>query len=672
MPATLDTPTLHSTRTDRPRSVPDWLADAGRLTLLAGPTALAFFAGGYFDGPRAWAGFAAWLLVVVSAILFPGVVPRGGGARLALAALALLAGWTLLSLIWAPVAGTAYHDGQRIVLYAGVLLSAAVLLGTPSAQRRVEPALAAGTLVVIGYGLSGRLLPGVLHFARSVSAQGRLEQPLTYWNAMGEVAALGFVLAARLAGDRSRPAALRAAAAAASPALGLGLYISFSRGALFACVAGLVTLVVVAPERGQARAIATTLAAAVVAALVAAPFKGVTSLAGSAPSRERDGAIVLVALVVIAALAGLVQRRWVGSTGSDARLRLPARAPLLATLVICAGLGLAIVLGAHEQSAQPLQGGSSRLVSLQSNRYAYWRVALRAFSSEPLHGVGAGGWAVDWLRWRPFAEGAQDAHSLELQTLAELGLVGLALLAAFLAGVGIAARAAYRVAPGAAAGAIAGCVVWLAHSPLDWDWEMPAVTLIAVVLAGSLLALPEALGTAATGTATTGTATTGTSTTTATAAEPASAASGARPAPSRWHPRPAAPLRWLIAAAATALCAWFVLGAVQAHDENRATALIDAAGTPSPALTSQILHLLDVAGTLNPDRDIALLRSQAQTRAGRNAAALRTARGVARAEPLNIDAWTVLAFAAQPIAPAEARLARAHQASLAPPVPAAP
>jgi hypothetical protein len=365
----------------------------------------------------------------------------------------------------------------------------------------------------------------------------------------------------------------------------------------------------------------------------------VTSLAGSATSRERDGAIVFVALVVIAALAALVQRRWVDRTGCDARLRLPARAPLLATLVICAGLGLAIVLGAHEQSAQPLQGGSSRLVSLQSNRYTYWRVALRAFASEPLHGVGAGGWAVDWLRWRPFAEGAQDAHSLELQTLAELGLVGLALLAAFLAGVGIAARAAYRVAPGAAAGAIAGCVVWLAHSPLDWDWEMPAVTLIAVVLAGSLLALPEALGAA-------------------TAAEASRGRSG------RW--------RWLIAVGATVLCAWFVLGAVQAHDENRATTLIDGAGTPSPALTSQIMHLLDVAGTLNPDRDIALLRSQAQTRAGRDAAAVRTAQGVARAEPLNIDAWTVLAFAAQPIDPAEARLARAHQASLAPPVPAAP
>ena len=140
--------------------------------LLAGPTALAFFAGGYFDGPRAWAGVGAWALVAIIAIAIPRAVPRGNGGRLALAALALLAAWTLLSMIWAPIAGTAYHDGQRVVLYAGVLLAAAVLLRAPSAQRAVEPALAAGTLIVIGYGLSGRLLPGLLHFARSVSAAG--------------------------------------------------------------------------------------------------------------------------------------------------------------------------------------------------------------------------------------------------------------------------------------------------------------------------------------------------------------------------------------------------------------------------------------------------------------------------------------------------------------------
>src|SRR6202035_3073240 len=123
-----------------------------------------------------------------------------------------------------------------------------------------EPAMAAAALIVIGYGLSERLLPGVLKFAHSLSAQGRLEQPLTYWNAMGEVAALGFVLCAALAGDASRSARLRAAAAAAAARLGRGLYVTFSRGALFACAAGLVALVVLVPRREQLRAVSACVA----------------------------------------------------------------------------------------------------------------------------------------------------------------------------------------------------------------------------------------------------------------------------------------------------------------------------------------------------------------------------------------------------------------------------
>ena len=65
----------------------------------------------------------------------------------------------------------------------------------------VLAAVAAGALVVIGYGLSARLLPALLTFARSTSAQGRLEQPLTYWNAIGAVAAIGLALSAHLAGE---------------------------------------------------------------------------------------------------------------------------------------------------------------------------------------------------------------------------------------------------------------------------------------------------------------------------------------------------------------------------------------------------------------------------------------------------------------------------------------
>jgi hypothetical protein len=458
--------------------------------LLAGSTALAFFSGGYFDEPRAWAGLAAWLLVAVAVVLDPRALPRGRDSWLAIGGLAAYAAWTLLSISWAPIEGSAYHAGQLVVLYVGVLLAAGLLLRRPAALRAVEPALAAGTVIVICYGLSERLLPGLLHFSRSISAQGRLEQPLTYWNAMGELAALGFVLCARVAGDAGRRLWMRAVAAGAAAPLGMGLYVTFSRGALFAWAAGLLTLAVVGRRVEQLRAILLTVAAGALAAVASAPFKGVTALEGALSTRERQGAIALALLVAIALAAGVAQALLVRRE-RGAELRLPRLAPVLALVVICAGLALAIVVGAKEKSRGTIGGGASRLVELQSNRYNYWRVAFRAFKAEPVRGVGAGGWAVWWLRYRPNGEFAQDAHSLPIQTLAELGVVGLALLAAFLAGIGLTARRAYRMAPALAAGPVAGFVTYIVHSPLDWDWQLPALTGVAIVLAGALLAIAE-------------------------------------------------------------------------------------------------------------------------------------------------------------------------------------
>src|SRR5438067_2054268 len=221
----------------------------GRAVLLTGPAVLAFFTGGFFDEARNWAGLVAWALVAVAVSLRARRAPLPRAAWVALGGMALLAAWTLASLAWAPIAGDAYHAGQLVVLYTGVMLAAVLLLRSPLVQPWVEPVLALGAAVVVGYGLSERMLPGVLHFFHSVSARGRLEQPLTYWNAMGELAAIGFVLCVRLAGARERPPWMRAGAAAACAPLGMGVYLSFSRGALFACVAGLIALVVAAPRR---------------------------------------------------------------------------------------------------------------------------------------------------------------------------------------------------------------------------------------------------------------------------------------------------------------------------------------------------------------------------------------------------------------------------------------
>ncbi len=463
---------------------------AGRAVLLAGPAVIAFFSGGYFPDARAWAGLVAWLLVAVAVVAAPTLLPRTRGTRLAVAGLALLAAWTLASVTWAPIAGTAYHAAQLAIAYVGVLLAAMLLLRGSGPRRVVEPALCAGAVIVVGYGLSERLVPGLLHFQRSLSAAGRLEQPLTYWNAMGELAALGFVLSVRLAGDVTRDRRVRAAAGACAPLLGLGLYLSFSRGALFACAAGLVALIVLAPQRPQLWTVLAALAGAALTAAVAAPLRGVTSLAGGASAREWQGLLTLV----VTALAGAAIAAWqwrLGRAPRAAPLTLPRHARWIALALICGGFVLAVVVGAKERSRRPLSVGASRYETLQSNRYAYWTVALRAFGDEPVRGVGAGGWAVYWLRDRKITEFAQDAHSLPLQTMAELGLIGLALLAAFLAGLGISGRVAMRAAPAAAAGPLAGFITYIAHAPLDWDWQMPALTLIAMILGGALLAQAE-------------------------------------------------------------------------------------------------------------------------------------------------------------------------------------
>jgi len=76
---------------------------------------------------------------------------------------------------------------------------------------------------------------------------------------------------------------------------------------------------------------------------------------------------------------------------------------------------------------------------VSSNRYGYWRIGGGAFVHHPLDGLGSSGFRVYWLRERPIRESVRNVHSLELETAAELGIVGLLALGAMLGGVGWAA-----------------------------------------------------------------------------------------------------------------------------------------------------------------------------------------------------------------------------------------
>ena len=470
--------------------------------LLAGPTVLAFHSGGYFDGPRFAATLVALLLVLVAAVAAGSPLPRSTPGRVAVAGLALVAVWTAISLTWAPLSESATDSLVRLLLYTGALVAAAALLRERPALWAVEPVLAAGALVVIAYGLAGRLLSGVIHLHVSGTALGRLEQPITYWNAEGALAAIGLVLCARLAGSPARPPALRLAAAAACAPLGMGLYLTYSRGALAAGLAGLVVLVALAPTRPQLRAGAIALGVGLIAAVLSELLAGVSSIEGPSSDRERDGVIALAALAVLMAAAALVQAREArlerASPAETARLGVAPRLPAIgAVAVLVAVVGLVGAAVAEHGNAEPLtqRTGLSRLGSADSLRYEYWKVGLEAFADDPLTGVGAGGFRAEWARERPVRDSALEVHSLPLEMLTELGLPGLLAFGLFVGGVAVAGARALRAHPELAPGACAGAVVWGLHATIDWDWQLPAVTLPVLVLAGALIAMSEAADT---------------------------------------------------------------------------------------------------------------------------------------------------------------------------------
>jgi len=383
---------------------------------------LCFRSGGFFHEPRATLAIAAWLALAV-VVLLPGVavVPSSAAGRVALVGLLGFAAWTALSLLWAPLGEPAREDVWRVALYAAVLPLAVVAFGDRWTARAMEPALALLALVVVGYGLLGKV--GVLDLATSFAADGRLEQPLSYWNAIGAVAAIGILLAGRMALDRTRTAWLRAVAATALLPLVPGLYLTYSRGALAALTLGLVVLALVAPE--------------------------------ARPLWKHVG------------------HGWRVAVGWGA----------------VAVLAAALVFVAADRASPPARGATAeRFADIGSNRADYWRVAVDSFGSAPFAGVGTAGFRVEWLRERDVQEGAVDAHSLYLETAAELGLVGLALLGAFVGAVALCARRLVREDAVLAAGPVAALAALALHAGIDWDWELPALTLVGLLLAGMAIA----------------------------------------------------------------------------------------------------------------------------------------------------------------------------------------
>lgn len=106
--------------------------------------------------------------------------------------------------------------------------------------------------------------------------------------------------------------------------------------------------------------------------------------------------------------------------------------------------------------------------------------------------------------------------------------------------------------------------------------------------------------------------------------------------------------RGILLALALVSCAWFGLGVHQARDTGRASDLLSGRSSLTRAQAAQVSSLLRSAGTLNPDSQVDLLRSELLLVSHQRGRAVRTLEDVVRREPMNAEAWVLLARAAFP------------------------
>jgi O-antigen ligase len=491
---------------------------AGRLgtaLLLCLPALLtayfAFTGGGFFAGSTGVAAVLVWVGLGLRMVAAERPT-EGISWRLAAVAgaLALLTVWTLVSTAWSDSAARGLIEFDRALLYLGVLL----LFGSlPRRPGQIEWALRALLLAFAAVGavaLTSRVLPEVLTTSNDIAAE-RLSYPLTYWNGLGLLLGLGAILALHFASSEREPAWMRVLGAGAAPVLASGLYFTLSRGAIAVTIVGAVGYLLLARPRGAPAGLLAVLPActlAVVAGYHADLLSTNTPTSAAAVAQGKDAALVIglsVVLALVVRSAGLMLDRRLGSVRVTPRARRAAWAGVAAAALLALAVAwLALDLGDRIQSqydgfvsgTSVKTGGDvrSRLTEPGNNgRLDHWRVALDAFEKEPFLGTGAGTYGITWARDRPITLKVEDAHSLYIELLSELGLPGLFLalvaIVLVLLGFGRAVRGPDRhlhAALFAAGGA------WAVHAGIDWDWEMPAVTVWFWAFGGMALAAPAA------------------------------------------------------------------------------------------------------------------------------------------------------------------------------------
>ena len=422
--------------------------------------------------------------------------------------IALLAGfgvWCAITILWSVTPDNSWLEANRALAYA-LAVMLAVGLGTMSGQA-IER-IAVGWLIVAAavalYALAGKVAPGALAADEPIA---RLRAPLQYWNALALVCAMGLPVALRVVTETGLNPRPRLAALAATYVLLLTMGLTYSRGGFVALAVALI--VVTALGRRRLRGLGAFALAGVAAGpalAVAFGLNGLTDNNATLGARIHDGRIFgAVALIMLGLLlaAGNQALRFERHRRLSPAFEAWVWHALAAVAAVVVLGGVAYVAADHSRVwhafadvKQDRQYDPARLVSTNSgNRWVWWKEAAGAFSDKPLGGWGAGSFGTVHLRYREQPLGVQQPHNVELQWLSETGIVGLVLALGAIALLFVAAATRLRRLDQPrerelAVALLAAAAGWLVHGVVDWDWDIPAVTLPPLIFLGLLAARP--------------------------------------------------------------------------------------------------------------------------------------------------------------------------------------
>ena len=469
------------------------------IAFIAVSCGLSPFLYGFYD-VSVWGPIALGLLAALLglAIARPAVPRRP--ALIAAGALAGLWLWALFSIGWAESADQALTEANRWLLYAALF---AVLVLLLKDDRLGMLVIGAGAAVILALGayVAIRMLAGS---GEELFLGGRLNEPLGYINGQAGYLLLGIWPLLALA-ERARNPLLAGGGLAGATFLGSLVLLCQTRAVVPAVLLSALLLVVAVPGRTR-RGWALVVAGVGVAACIGPILDVYDSVRGSRPPQDSELQTAALAILLAAGAAGVLwaaATAWVARMGTrGASVRRVAWVPLALAAVVSLVVAAAALddpvdrVRAEYNAFTQLAGesdDSSRFAAGGGNRYDYWRVAAGQFADNPIRGVGAGNFDSTYFLERRTSENIRQPHSLELQTLGELGIVGGLLLAAFLVAIalGFARRAREAAsdprARGLAVAAGGTLVVWLVHTSVDWLHLIPGLTGIALCSAAVLV-----------------------------------------------------------------------------------------------------------------------------------------------------------------------------------------